>query len=91
MKIDGVDYETLVASDIERDSLQFECYRYYGSARELVFEAVRFDTRRKWSFIAHTTDIPLSLLLKLLPIAKTRLGPFFGDPDVLQNIAVGDE
>jgi hypothetical protein len=27
MRIEGIDYETLIASDLERDSLQFECYR----------------------------------------------------------------
>lgn len=79
MRNEGIDYETLVVSDCERDSLQFECYRGEGAGRELVFEVVRFDTLRKFSFIAHQVEIPLSLLEELLPVAKERLGEFFDD------------
>lgn len=81
MRIEEFDYETLIASDVERDSLQFECYRKNGTVSELVFEVVRFDTQRKFSFIPHAPDIPLALLLELLPVAKERLGAFLDDSD----------
>jgi hypothetical protein len=79
MEIEGVVYETLVVSDCERDSLQFECYRCEGEARRLVFEVVRFDTQRKLFFIPHEAEIPFALLSGLLPIAKSSLGEFFDD------------
>lgn len=77
VEIEGIPYETLVVSDMKRDSLQFECYRCQGTDRKLLLEVVRFDSERKFVVMQYVEELPLALLEYVTKVARVTLGPFF--------------
>ncbi len=77
MRIDGVDYEVLIATDVDRDSMQWECYLANGTDRRMVLEVVRLDGQKEWVFIQHVPALPLALIEYAVAHAKQELGPFF--------------
>ena len=77
MQIEGVNYEVVIATDVERDSMQWECYSGSGGERKLLLEVVRFDGKKEWAFIQHMPHLPLSLVEFAVTHAKEELGPFF--------------
>jgi hypothetical protein len=77
MLVDGVEYECFVASDCNRDSMQWEWYSGTGAERTLLFEIVRFDGRKEWAFVQHVESLPLALVEYAALHARTKLGPFF--------------
>lgn len=77
MRIDDVDYEVLIATDVERDAMQWECYSSSGIDRKLLLEVVRLDGKKEWVFIQHVSALPLALIEYAVAHAKKELGPFF--------------
>lgn len=77
MHLDGVEYEVLIATDVGRDSMQWECYSVAGPHKKLLLEVVRLDGRKQWVFIQHVEELPLSLVEYATSHAKIELGPFF--------------
>lgn len=77
MRIEGVDYEVLIATDVEQDSMQWECYLANGTDRQLLLEVVRLDGSKEWVFIQHAPALPLALVEYTVAHAKKELGPFF--------------
>ena len=47
MHIEGRDYRVIVATDVDRDAMQWECYLLDGGSEKLVFEIVRFDGKKE--------------------------------------------
>ena len=77
MILDGTEYEVVIATDVERDSMQWECYLKAESGRKLLLEVVRFDSEKEWVFIQHAEVLPLALVEYAVTHAKPQLGPFF--------------
>lgn len=77
MIIDGTEYEVLIATDTDNDSMQWECYSTVGAKSELLLEVIRFDGRKEWVFIQHAKQLPLGLVEYAVSHAKDDLGPFF--------------
>jgi hypothetical protein len=77
MIVEGIAYEIFVASDVDRDSMQLECYRGSGNQRELLVEVVRYDGQKRYAFVQYVPEVPLALVEHLAAIARKELGPFF--------------
>ena len=77
MNVEGVEYEVIFASDVDRDSMQLECYRGTGEQRELLIEVVRYDAEKRYGFMQHVPEVPLALVEHLAVVARKELGPFF--------------
>jgi len=77
MTLDDTEYEVVIATDVERDSMQWECYLKAANGRQLLLEIVRFDGKKEWAFIQHTEILPLSLVEYAVTHAKAQFGPFF--------------
>jgi hypothetical protein len=79
MLIEGREYGVVIATDAGRDAMQWEFYHVDGADEKLVFEIVRFDGRKEWSFIQHVEAVPLAVVEYAVQHARTQLGPFFND------------
>ena len=77
MRIEGRDYRVTIATDVDRDTMQWECYLVDGISEKLVLEIVRFDGKKEWSFFQHVEAVPLALVEYAVQHARTELGPFF--------------
>lgn len=77
MHIEGREYRVVIATDVDRDAMLWECYLVAGNNEKLVFEVVRFDGRREWSFLQHVDVVPLAVVEYAVQHARTDLGPFF--------------
>ena len=77
MRIEGRDYRVTIATDVDRDAMQWECYLVDGNSETLVFEIVRFDGKKEWSFLQHVEAVPLAVVEYAVQHARTELGPFF--------------
>ncbi|MBW8467455.1 MAG: hypothetical protein K0M67_04245 [Thiobacillus sp.] len=77
MHIEGREYRVVIATDVDRDAMQWECYLVDGNNEKLVFEVVRFDGRREWSFLQHVKAVPLAVVEYAVQHARTDLGSFF--------------
>jgi len=77
MHIEGREYRVVIATDVDRDSMQWECYLVDGNNQVLVLEVVRFDGRREWSFLQYAETVPLAVVEYAVQRARTDLGPFF--------------
>lgn len=77
MLIEGREYRVVIATDADRDAMQWECYAVEGNDEDLVFEIVRFDGRKEWSFLQHVEAVPLAVVEYAVQRARTELGPFF--------------
>lgn len=77
MNIDGRKYDVVIATDVERDSMQWECYLIDGTQRTLLFEIVRFDGKKEWAFLSHAETVPLAAVEYATQRARSELGPFF--------------
>lgn len=77
MRIEGRDYRVTIATDVDRDAMQWECYLVDGVSETLVFEIVRFDGKKEWSFLQHVEAVPLAVVEYAVQRARTELGPFF--------------
>lgn len=62
MLIEGREYRVVIAADAGRDAMQWECYLVDGSDEKLVFEIVRFDGRKEWSFLQRVEAVPLAVV-----------------------------
>ncbi|MDF3822409.1 hypothetical protein P3G55_21090 [Leptospira sp. 96542] len=67
----------VVATDIDRDAMLWECYLVDGGSERLVFEIVRFDGKMEWSFFPHVESVPLAVVEYAVQHARAELGPFF--------------
>jgi hypothetical protein len=77
MRIEGREYRVVVATDMDRDAMQWECYLVDDNSEQLVFEIVRFDGKWEWSFLSHVESIPLAVVEYAVQHAREELGPFF--------------
>jgi len=77
MYIDGREYEIVVATDVNHDSMQWECYLIQGAHKTLLFEVVRFDGRKEWAYVHHVESLPLAVVEYAAQHARAELGPFF--------------
>jgi hypothetical protein len=63
MRIDGIDYEFTLASDVERDGMALQCERVETSgARRLVIEAFWHNPTGRFSFRTNGEELPLGLV-----------------------------
>lgn len=79
MHVEGREYKVVAATDVDRDAMQWECYLVDGSREKLVFEIVRFDGKREWSFFQYVESIPLAVVEYAVQHARADLGPFFNN------------
>lgn len=76
MKIAGIEYSFLMASDIQRDGLGLECYRVSGESKEMVLEVFRSDAEQKYLVSQFVPELPLELFEHVIAIARQELGGF---------------
>ena len=77
MLIEGINYEMLIASDVNTDAMIFECYRGQGKDRELILEVIRYDGLRKFVYVQHVENLPLAVVEHIVSRARPELGPYF--------------
>lgn len=76
MLISGKEYSFLVASDIGRDGLGWECYCKAEGQEILVLEVFRNDANKCFEVNQFINDLPLELYEYIVPLAKSKLGSF---------------
>lgn len=79
MHIEGRDYRVTIATDVDRDAMQWECYLHEGNSEKLILEIVRLDGKKEWSFLQYVEEVPLALVEYAIQHARVELGPFFND------------
>jgi hypothetical protein len=75
MIFEGLEYEIVVASDVQNDGLGFEVYDISAEPRELVLEIYRSDVDGSVSITTLGHSLPLALVEQLIARARAELRP----------------
>ena len=76
MLISGKEYGFLVASDLDRDGLGWECYYKAEGQETLVLEVFRNDAKKCFEVNQFVNDLPLELYEYVITSSRSKLGNF---------------
>lgn len=71
----GINYELLWCSDIDRDGMYMELNRLHNNSRKLVAEVFYSDVTHEFTFSCFVENMPLDLIELLIEKAKETLPP----------------
>ncbi|HPH06181.1 MAG TPA: hypothetical protein PL131_09920 [Methylotenera sp.] len=76
MIILGKEYTFLLASDIDRNGLGWECYSKVEAEEKLILEVFRNDAKKCFEVSQFVSDLPLELYEYVIATSREKLGNF---------------